>query len=59
MNTISPTEVIRQVSNATPSDCHDQILIIGSLAAGYHFFKDDASKQVRTILLRSKLLVIC
>ena len=48
MNAVSPSQVLEQVAKATPSDCHDQILIIGSLAAGYHFFKNDPTKQVRT-----------
>lgn len=47
MNEISPTKVFERLSESIPKDCHDNILIIGSLAAGYHFYKDQL-KQVRT-----------
>ena len=48
MNAVSPSEALKKVAEATPEECHDQILIIGSLAAGYHFFRDDPAMQVRT-----------
>lgn len=48
MNLLSPRDVLRQVAAALPEECRDSVIIIGSLAAGYHFFGDDPESQVRT-----------
>ena len=48
MQLISPQAVLEQVAKAIPESCRQNIIIIGSLAAGYHYFKDDPSLQVRT-----------
>jgi len=48
MSTITPFAVLKAVADAVPKDCHPNIVIIGSLAAGYHFFRQDTSKAVRT-----------
>jgi hypothetical protein len=48
MNQISPAKVLAEVSAALPGSCRENVVVIGSLAAGYHFFKDDPSKAVRT-----------
>lgn len=48
MNQISPTKVLSEVAAAVPASCRGNIVVIGSLAAGYHFFKSDPSKAVRT-----------
>jgi hypothetical protein len=48
MSEITPAAVLRQVSDSVPTDCRKHVVIIGSLAAGYHFFGDDAEKAVRT-----------
>lgn len=48
MKNISPHNVFEQLSNAIPREFHENIIIIGSLAAGYHFFGDDKNLQVRT-----------
>ena len=48
MNFLSPRDVLRQVAAALPEECRDSVIIIGSLAAGYHFFGDDSESQVRT-----------
>jgi hypothetical protein len=48
MNQISPAKVLAEVSAALPGSCRANVVVIGSLAAGYHFFKDDPSKAVRT-----------
>lgn len=45
---VSPQEVLLQVANALPQDCRQDVIIIGSLAAGYHFFSEDGSKGIRT-----------
>jgi len=48
MTNISPGDVFDQVSKAVPEEFHKNIIVIGSLAAGYHFFGDNKSLQVRT-----------
>jgi hypothetical protein len=48
MSQISPSKVLAEVAAAVPASCRENIVVIGSLAAGYHFFKDDPSKAVRT-----------
>lgn len=48
MSQVTPSKVLAEVSAAVPAACRKNIVIIGSLAAGYHFFSDDESKAVRT-----------
>ena len=48
MSHVTPSEIFKEVSAALPAECRENIVIIGSLAAGYHFFGDDQSKTVRT-----------
>ena len=48
MPLISPGLVLKQVADAIPEDCLHNIIIIGSLAAGYYFFGDGPNLQVRT-----------
>ncbi len=48
MSQVSPFKVLSEVANAVPKDCRENIVVIGSLAAGYHFFRDDPTKAVRT-----------
>jgi hypothetical protein len=48
MRLISPAAVLEQIAAAVPEDCRENIIIIGSLAAGYHFFGDNALLMVRT-----------
>jgi hypothetical protein len=45
---ISPANVLRQVAGAIPVACHTNIVIVGSLAAGYQLLKDEQALQVRT-----------
>lgn len=45
---VSPKRVLQKVAAAIPSDVHPNIVIIGSLAAGYWLFHDDESFGVRT-----------
>ena len=48
MSDVSPREVLARVSAAIPAACRDKIVIVGSLAAGYHLLRDRAEAQVRT-----------
>jgi hypothetical protein len=45
---LTPDAVIAQVAAALPQDCRSNVIIIGSLAAGYHFFSGDAKRSIRT-----------
>jgi hypothetical protein len=45
---ISPSEVLARVAEQIPPDCLENMIIIGSLAAGYHFFANDRDLYVRT-----------
>ena len=48
MSAISPARVLAEVSAAVPEACRENIVVIGSLAAGYHFYRTDPTKAVRT-----------
>lgn len=48
MSAISPARVLAEVSAAVPEACRENIVVIGSLAAGYHYFRTDSAKAVRT-----------
>jgi hypothetical protein len=48
MQTVSPAKVLREIAEAMPGNCRDKVTVIGSLAAGYYFFKDQAEMEVRT-----------
>lgn len=45
---VSPRKVLAQIAIAIPAEIHPNIIIIGSLAAGYRLFRDDESFHVRT-----------
>lgn len=45
---LSPKEVLSQVAQALPDECRQDVIVIGSLAAGYYFFSDDGNKAIRT-----------
>jgi hypothetical protein len=45
---VSPRKVLAQVAAAIPLEVHPNIIIIGSLAAGYWLFQDHESFGVRT-----------
>ena len=40
-NELTPAQVMDQVVQAIPEACRSNVIIIGSLAAGYHFFGND------------------
>jgi hypothetical protein len=48
MKEVSPRKVLQQVARAVPSDCRKNIIVVGSLAAGYHFFGGSDDRPVRT-----------
>ena len=45
---ISPSAVLKRIAAAIPRDFRRNIIIVGSLAAGYHFFRENPKLQVRT-----------
>lgn len=45
---VSPRKVLAEVAAAVPPDIHSNIIVIGSLAAGYWLFQGDESFGVRT-----------
>jgi hypothetical protein len=45
---LSPSEVLAQVAGAVPPDVRGNVIIIGSLAAGYHFFAGHGARAIRT-----------
>lgn len=45
---ISPVEVLKEIAVAVPTDCHDKIVVIGSLAVGYHYFQHQPDMGIRT-----------
>lgn len=48
MSTVSPYRVFQQVAEAVPDSCKEHLIIIGSLAAGFHYFGKDPDKAART-----------
>ena len=48
MTSLPTRSVMRQVAQAIPAHCRGDIIIIGSLAAAYHFFGDDPQSSVTT-----------
>ena len=48
MSMVNPAEVLKEVAEALPTECRSAVIIIGSLAAGYHYYKDDPEALVQT-----------
>jgi hypothetical protein len=48
MTPLTPDAVMAQVAASLPEDCRPNVIIIGSLAAGYHFFSGDGQRSIRT-----------
>jgi hypothetical protein len=43
-----PREVLESVSQALPETVREQVIVVGALAAGFHFFADREGMEVRT-----------
>ncbi|OGV36883.1 MAG: hypothetical protein A2X48_15940 [Lentisphaerae bacterium GWF2_49_21] len=48
MKTVFPGEVLSEISGAIPEECRKNMIIIGSLAVGYHFLAGKEGMAVRT-----------
>jgi len=48
MSLLSPRAVLARVARQLPAHCRQHIIVIGSLAAGYHLFAELEDGQVRT-----------
>jgi len=48
MTPLTPDAVMDRIAAALPVDCRRDVIVIGSLAAGYHFFADDGQRSIRT-----------
>jgi len=48
MTPLSPDAIMRQIADAIPENIRGDIIVIGSLAAGYHFFAEDPDAAVTT-----------
>jgi hypothetical protein len=48
VSNISPHFVLKQVAEAIPKGCHKNIIIVGSLAAGYVLLPSRFAQAVRT-----------
>ncbi len=47
-HSVSPEAVLQEIVAALPEECRKNIVIIGSLAVGYHYFRGQSSMVVRT-----------
>lgn len=48
MTPLPPDAIMRQIAEAIPENVRGDIIVIGSLAAGYHFFANDPDAAVMT-----------
>lgn len=48
MAELAPAEVLRQVAEAIPGECHEHMVIVGSLAAAYQLRRGARATPVRT-----------
>jgi len=48
VNAYSPDELMGQLAGALPPECRESTIVIGSLAAAYHFYGGDREKLVQT-----------
>jgi hypothetical protein len=45
---VNPSQVLTEISTAVPLECSGQLIVIGSLAVGFHYFKNQGDMSVRT-----------
>jgi hypothetical protein len=45
---LTPDAVMARIAAALPADCRQDVIVVGSLAAGYHFFAGDGQRGIRT-----------
>lgn len=45
---MTPKTVVARIAAAIPEDCRGEVILVGSLAAGYHFFEDDGNRSIQT-----------
>lgn len=48
LDPLTPSEVLAQVAAALPADARGDVIVIGSLAAGSHYFSGDGAAAIRT-----------
>ena len=48
LRSVSPVKALREIAEAIPDDCRENMIVIGSLAVGYHYFAEDEKMVVRT-----------
>lgn len=48
MRDLSPAAVMAQVAEALPLEARKNVIIVGSLAAGYFYFSSDGARAIRT-----------
>jgi hypothetical protein len=48
VSTVTPAEVLKEVAESVPSGCLENIIIVGSVAAGYALLEHNERFQVRT-----------
>lgn len=48
MATLSPSKILQQLGEALPPEQRANVIVVGSLAAGYYFFQSDPSRAVAT-----------
>lgn len=48
MTPLTPDAVLSRIAAALPEDCRQDVIIIGSLAAGHYFFANDGQRSIRT-----------
>ena len=48
MEPVNPTQVLTEISAAVPLECRARLIVIGSLAVRFHYFKNQDDMSVRT-----------